>query len=80
MRSRHQQALKKSVMLGHTGQTSWVMQNVHDRSQNLPDPDIFAVDREGLEANRVPDADMHCMYVWVWKHVGTCNYASPAFL
>ncbi len=45
MRNRHQEALKKSVMLGHASQASGLMQNVHDKCQNLSDPDIFAVDR-----------------------------------
>ncbi len=31
MLSRHQDALKKSVMLGHASVTSWLMQNVHDK-------------------------------------------------
>ncbi len=44
MRYRHQEALTKSVMLGHASQTSGVMQNVHDKPGNLPDPDIFTVD------------------------------------
>ncbi len=44
MRCRHQEALTKSVMLGHASQTSDVMQNVHDKPGNLPDPDIFAFD------------------------------------
>ncbi len=34
----------KSVMLPHTSHASWVMQNVHEKSSNLPDPDIFAFD------------------------------------
>ncbi len=45
MRNRHRGALNKSVMLGHASQTSWPMQNMHDKSQNLPDPDIFTFDR-----------------------------------
>ncbi len=44
MRNRHQEALKKSAMLGHASQTSGLMQNVHDKCLNLPDPDIFTVD------------------------------------
>ncbi len=44
MRYRHQEALTKSVMLGHASQTSGVMQNVHDKPGNLPDPDIFTFD------------------------------------
>ncbi len=37
-------------MLGHASQASWVMENMHDKSQNLPDPDIFAFDRTALRA------------------------------
>ncbi len=44
MRKRHRESLKKPVMLGHASQTLWPMQAVHDTSQNLPDPDIFAFD------------------------------------
>ncbi len=44
MRKRHGKDLTESVMLGHASQTSHVMQNVHDKPGNLPDPDIFAVD------------------------------------
>ncbi len=46
MRDRHQDARKKFVMLVHTSQTSRsrVMQNVHDKPCNLPDPDIFIFD------------------------------------
>ncbi len=44
MRNRHQEALKKSVMLGHASQTSGLIQNVHDKCQNLPDPDTFTFD------------------------------------
>ncbi len=41
----HQKAVKtRSVMLRHAPQTSWVMQNVHDKRRALPDPDIFAFD------------------------------------
>ncbi len=49
MRNRYHKALKKSVMLGHASQTSWPMQNVHDKSQNLPDPDIFASDNVSVD-------------------------------
>ncbi len=42
MRNRHQEALKKYLMPWHASQTSWLMQNEHDKFQNLPDPDIFA--------------------------------------
>ncbi len=44
MRYRHPEALTKSVMLGHASQTSEVMQSVHDKPGNLPDPDIFTFD------------------------------------
>ncbi len=44
MRYRHQEAVTKSVMLGNASQTSGVMQNVHDKPGNLPDPDIFTFD------------------------------------
>ncbi len=43
MRNRYREALKKSVMLGHASQTSPPMKNVHDKFQNLPDPDTFAI-------------------------------------
>ncbi len=45
MGNRHQEALRKSVTLEHASQKSRLMQNVHDKSQNLPDLDIFAVDK-----------------------------------
>ncbi|CAD7953442.1 unnamed protein product [Amoebophrya sp. A120] len=49
MRNRHQESLKKAGMLGHASQTSWLRQNVHDKSQNLADPeDIFAFDSGDL--------------------------------
>ncbi len=48
MRNRHREALKRSVMLGHASQTSWPMQTMHDKSQNLPDPDIFTFDIDEL--------------------------------
>ncbi len=35
---------KQSVMLGHASQTSWAIQNMHDKPGNLPDPDIFTFD------------------------------------
>ncbi len=35
-------------MLGHASQTSGLMQNVHDKCLNLPDPDIFTVDTAEL--------------------------------
>ncbi len=44
MRIRHQVPLEKSVMLRDAPQTSWLMQNVHGKSKNLPDPDTFALD------------------------------------
>ncbi len=42
MRNKHQEAFEKSGMLGHALQASLVMQNMHDKPGNLPDPDIFA--------------------------------------
>ncbi len=45
MQERHDRDLKESVMLeGLAFQTSWLMQNVHDKSENLPDPDPFTFD------------------------------------
>ncbi len=57
MRNRHQEPLEKSVMLRHASQTSWLMQNVHDKFQNLPDPGIFAFDNEGPDDIELPDVD-----------------------
>ncbi len=51
MRYRHQEAVVKSVMLGHASQTSGVMQNVHDKPCILPDPDTFALDALSREPN-----------------------------
>ncbi len=34
MQERHDRDLKESVMLGLAFQTSWLMQNVHDKSEN----------------------------------------------
>ncbi len=44
MRARNEKDLAGSVMLCPARQTSWVkvMENLHDKSPNLPDPDIFA--------------------------------------
>ncbi|CAD7944527.1 unnamed protein product [Amoebophrya sp. A120] len=50
MRNRHPEALKKSLMLGHASQISWLMPNLHDKSQNLPDPDIFTFDSPTCKA------------------------------
>ncbi len=58
MRNRHQDALKKSVLLGYGVQTSWLTQNVHDKCQNLPDPDIFTVDTRSKEAITRRDANI----------------------
>ncbi len=44
MQDRHDSTRTESVMLCPTYQTSWVMENLHDKSGILPDPDIFAVD------------------------------------
>ncbi len=39
--------LTESVMLGAALQTTWIMENLHDKSRNyLPDPDIVAFDKE----------------------------------
>ncbi len=43
MQERHDRTLAESVMLCPTCQTSWVMENLHDKSSILPDPDIFAI-------------------------------------
>ncbi len=43
----------ESVMLGHASQTSHVMQNVHDKPGNLPDPDIFAVDMAKAQKEKI---------------------------
>ncbi len=46
MRNTHQKALAKSVkMLGRALKASWTMQNMHDKPGNLPDLDIFALDK-----------------------------------
>ncbi len=45
MQDRHHITLTESVMLCPTYQTSYVMENLHDKSGFLPDPDIFTVDR-----------------------------------
>ncbi len=46
MQDRHDRirTLTESVMLCPTYQTSWVMENLHDKSGTLPDPDTFTVD------------------------------------
>ncbi len=46
MQDRHDSDLIESVMLGTPLQIIWVMQNMHDKFQNLPDPDIFAIHTE----------------------------------
>ncbi len=43
-------------MLRHASQTLWVMQNMHDKSRNLPD--ILAVDRAAAETNHVETKDV----------------------
>ncbi len=46
MQYRHKRDLKESVMLGHALRTSWIIENLHGKFCNLPDPDpdIFAFD------------------------------------
>ncbi len=44
MQGTHWKGFAESIMLCPTYQTSWVMENLHDKSGNLPDPDIFTVD------------------------------------
>ncbi len=34
-------------MLEHASQTSWVIENMHDKPGNLPDPDTYALDKIG---------------------------------
>ncbi len=44
MQNRRHRTITESVMLCPTCQTSWVMENLHDKSGTLQGPDIFAVD------------------------------------
>ncbi len=44
MQDRHSRDLTDSVMLGPASQTSWVMENLHDKFNTLPDPDSFTFD------------------------------------
>ncbi len=63
MRNRHQEALSKSVTLGHASQTSGVMQNVHDKPGILPDPDTFAFDTTASSATfRTGRSSTDCGY------------------
>ncbi|CAD7953603.1 unnamed protein product [Amoebophrya sp. A120] len=39
------------MQLAHTSHISWIMQNVHDKSSNLPDPDIFPLDIPSRSTN-----------------------------
>ncbi len=54
MQDRHDRTLTESVMLSPTYQTSWVMENLHDKSGILPDPDIFAFDILLVPAQELP--------------------------
>ncbi|CAD7923374.1 unnamed protein product [Amoebophrya sp. A120] len=45
MRNSHEEGLAKSVMLLCAFQTVCVVRGMHDKSRNLPDPDIFAFDK-----------------------------------
>ncbi len=84
MRTRHEEGLKKSVMLLSALQTMSVVREMHDKSCNFPDRDTFAFDTEQhrLIAAQVADiaeqlcrffgAGIKCKNVWVWK-VGTCD-------
>ncbi|CAD7923467.1 unnamed protein product [Amoebophrya sp. A120] len=45
MRDRHHEACSKPVMLLPASDATCVIRNMHDKSQNFPDPDIFTFDR-----------------------------------
>ncbi len=45
MQDRHDSDLTESVMLDLPLQIIWVMENLHDKSSKVPDPDIFAIHR-----------------------------------
>ena len=42
MQERHEKGRTESVTLGPACQTSWFIENLHHKSCNLPDPDIFS--------------------------------------
>ncbi len=45
MQDRHDSDLTEPVMLGPPVQIVWVMENLHDKSSKVPDPDTFTFDR-----------------------------------
>ncbi len=47
MQDKDDRTLTESVMLCPTYQTSWVTENLHDKSGTLPDPDTFTFDMMG---------------------------------
>ncbi len=67
MRDKHQEALKKSVMLRPASQTSRVMQNVHDKPRLYQTQTLLHFIRECGRREGV--CRMDCKYVWVWKLV-----------
>ncbi len=44
MHNGHHQGAAEPVMLGPAFQTLWSLEKLHDKSRNLPDPDIFTFD------------------------------------
>ncbi len=44
MQNRHHKGAADPVMLGPAFQTWWSLEKLHDKSRNLPDPDIFTLD------------------------------------
>ncbi len=60
MQERHDRILTESVMRRPAFQTSSVVENLHDKSPNLPDPDdIFAMHKEEEVA-----IDLRMAHVW----------------
>ncbi len=48
MHNRHRQGAAEPVMLGPAFQTWRSLEKLHDKSRNLPDPDIFAFDKRSV--------------------------------
>ncbi|CAD7961456.1 unnamed protein product [Amoebophrya sp. A120] len=54
MQNKHDRirTLTESVMLCPAYQTSWIIENLHDKPSTLPDPDIYAFDRSSPTTTR----------------------------
>ncbi len=78
MQNRHDRTLIESVMLCPTYQTSWVMENLRDRSGTLPDPDIFAVHINEVQGFGGLDKFFEFVHFFEDNNPGTRSMAASA--